>query len=78
VQFDLPAPSQVFGDLLRDAGFEAVLYPSTRGDGHCVAVFPDNFKSSRSFLEVAPPVPREASMTRLDATWPISGSASTP
>ena len=78
VQFDLPAPSQVFGDLLRDAGFEAVLYPSARGDGHCVAVFPDNFRSSRSFLEVAPPVPREASMTRLDATWPISGSAPPP
>jgi hypothetical protein len=69
VQFDLPATSQVFGALLRDAGFEAVLYPSARGEGRCVAVFPENFRASQSYVEVMSPVPSGASLTTLDSTW---------
>lgn len=69
VQFDLPATSQVFGALLHDAGFEAVLYPSARGDGRCVAVFPDNLRASQSFVEVMSPGPPGASFTRLDSSW---------
>lgn len=68
-QFDLPGNSQVFGALLRDAGFEAVVYPSARGDGRCVAVFPENLPDSQSFVEVIPPVPKGATLTRLDSTW---------
>ena len=69
VQFDLPATSQVFGALLRDAGFEAVRYPSAKGEGHCVAVFPENLGASRSYVEIASPVPPGAAMTRLDSNW---------
>lgn len=68
-QFDLPATSQVFGGLLRDAGFEAVLYPSARGEGRCVALFPENFGASQSYVEVMSPVPIGARMTRIDSTW---------
>jgi hypothetical protein len=35
VQFGLPSPSQIFGQLIREAGFEGILYPSTKGGGAC-------------------------------------------
>ncbi len=69
VQFDLPATSQVFGALLRDAGFEAVLYPSARADGRCIAVFPENLRDSQSYVEVTSAVPPGSSTTRLDSNW---------
>jgi hypothetical protein len=68
-QFDLPATSQVFGALLRDAGFEAVLYPSARTDGRCVAVFPENLGDSQSYVAVTSAVPPGSSTTRLDSSW---------
>ena len=41
VQFGLPAPSQTLAELIRAAGFEAILYRSTKGSGKCLAVVPD-------------------------------------
>ena len=52
--FDVPAPSQIFGRLAKDAGIEAVIYKSTKQSrsGLCMAVFPENFKNSDSYLVV--------------------------
>jgi hypothetical protein len=58
-QFDVPANSQVFGKLLRDAGFEAVLYPSTKGPKRCLAVFVENFENSSSKIELCDRYPSE-------------------
>ena len=52
---DIPAPSQIFGQLAHQAGIEAILYKSTRKSrrgGLCLAVFPKNFKNSNSVLAV--------------------------
>lgn len=64
--FAIPAVSQIFGRFVRDADFEGVLYPSQRGGGLCVAVFPENFAHSDSSIEVIGSVPPGASYTVLD------------
>jgi hypothetical protein len=52
VQFGLPAPSHTLAALIRSAGFEAILYRSTKGAGRCVAVFPEKLFSG-SFIQIA-------------------------
>jgi len=69
-QFEIPANSQVIGRLIRDAGYEGILYPSTKGNGKCVALFPENFAGSDSYLELADTPPDGAKYIRLDSeTW---------
>lgn len=67
VQFDLPAPSQHFGYWLKNAGFEAIKYRSTKNPlGCCIAVFPDNL-SGDSFVELEDPADPHV-ISRLDST----------
>jgi hypothetical protein len=64
--FGIPATSQIFGRFIRDAGFDAILYPSQQGGETCLAVFPENFRASSSRIEVVGDVPPGASCTVLD------------
>ena len=64
-QFGLPAPSQILAQLIRNAGYEAILYPSSKGSGKCLAVFPTNLGDS-SFVQLADLAPAEKTTTRLD------------
>lgn len=69
MQYDLPANSQVFGRVASAAGLHGILYPSARQEGkQCLALFPQNWSGSGSFVEVADPVPPQAKLVRLDAT----------
>lgn len=65
VQFGLPASGHTLAELIRAAGFEAILFRSTKGQGRCLAVFPD-LLASRSFVELADAAPPEVKHTRLD------------
>jgi RES domain len=65
VQFGLPAPSHTLAELIRAAGFEAILYRSTKGQGRCLAVFPDQLASA-SFVELADAAPAAVRWPRLD------------
>lgn len=65
VQFGTPAPSQIFAEMVRAAGFEAVLYQSSKGPGRCLAVFPENLGDD-SFVELADPAPPEVKHCRMD------------
>jgi len=70
VQYQIPANPQVFGRLIKDAGYEGIVYPSTKGKGKCIAIFPENFEGSDSYMEIADTPPKEAGCTRLDSkTW---------
>lgn len=42
VAVDVPANSQLLGQIAHAAGIEAILYPSVRGEGLCLAIFPEN------------------------------------
>lgn len=52
--FGIPAPNQIFGYLAKEAGFEALLYPSQQGGRLCLAVFNENFAgaSTTSLIRV--------------------------
>lgn len=65
LQFGLPAPGHTLGELLRAAGFEAILYRSTKGKSRCIAVFPDHLNSG-SFVELADAAPSSVRNVRLD------------
>jgi hypothetical protein len=64
--YGIPAACQIFGQLVKDAGFEAILFPSQHGQGSCLAVFPDNFRASTGRIEVVGAVPEGATCTVLD------------
>ena len=67
VQFGLPSNSQVFGRIAVAAGAHGIRYPSTRQAGTCcMAIYPQNWKSSQSFIEVIDGAPSQASLTRID------------
>lgn len=65
VQFGLPAPSQVLAEFIRAAGFEGVYYKSSKGPGHCLALFPDRLQDA-SYLELADAAPAELKYPRMD------------
>lgn len=72
MQFDLPSNSQIFGRLAVAAGIHGIRYTSSRqGGGHCLALFPQNWRSSSSFVEVIGVPPPEARLTRIDCATPV-------
>jgi RES domain len=64
--FGIPVASQIFGRFVRDADWEAILYPSQRGNDLCLGVFPENFQASDSRIEVVGAIPSGASHIVLD------------
>jgi hypothetical protein len=66
VQFGLPAPSQILASLILDAGFEAIRYPSTKGNGSCIAVFPHKLASDSSYVALSDAPPPGVTHTKLD------------
>jgi hypothetical protein len=65
IQYGLPAQSHILAELIRAAGFEAILYQSTKGPGKCLAVFPD-LLDGRSFIELIDTAPATVKHPRLD------------
>jgi RES domain-containing protein len=66
MQFGIPAPSQTMAELIKAAGFEGILYPSSKGPGRCLVVFPENL-SDLSHIDLIGPAPSAATITRLDS-----------
>lgn len=63
---DVPASCQNFGDIVRRAGIDGIVYPSKIDGEPCVAMFPGNFKES--FVELVDSPPSGIVATRLDAS----------
>lgn len=69
MQFDVPVASQIFGQLVAEAGIEGILYTSKFTGKDCLAIFPQNFEES-SFVQLDDDAPAEIKNRRLDAkTW---------
>lgn len=69
-QYEIPANSQIFARLVVDAGFDGIVYASTKGPRACVALFPTNFSGAESHVELADEVPSGTTHKRLDQeTW---------
>ncbi len=66
MQLDVPANSQILGQIARSAGLEAILYPSVRSRHLSLCLFPDNFKDSESYIEIVGEVADTVIHRRLD------------
>lgn len=52
-QVDIPANSQIFGQLVSASGVEGILYPSKMSSlKKCLAIFPMNFANSTSIVKI--------------------------
>lgn len=66
--FDVPFSSQIFGQLVSEAGIEGILYASKFTNKDCLAVFPQNFdESTDSFVELDDEAPPGIKIRRMDA-----------
>jgi hypothetical protein len=64
---DHPSNSQVFGKLVKDAGIEGILYPSVRGSGSCIAIYPENLAVD-SYVKFSGQPPYGVAPIQLDYT----------
>ncbi|MBP8019627.1 MAG: RES family NAD+ phosphorylase [Hylemonella sp.] len=71
MQFGIPAPSQTMAELIKAAGYEGILYPSSKGPGRCLAVFPENL-SDLSHVDLIGTAPSAATIIRLDSSTSTS------
>ncbi|MEE8484079.1 MAG: RES family NAD+ phosphorylase [Nitrospinota bacterium] len=71
--YDLPSNSQIFGQLVREAGIEGILYTSKMTGKLATAIFPKNFESSSSWIELDDEPPNSNVIKRIDAqNWELS------
>lgn len=71
MQFGIPAPSQTMAELIKAAGYEGILYPSSKGPGRCLAVFPENL-SDLSHIDLIGTAPSASTIIRLDSSTSTS------
>lgn len=77
--YGVPGTTQLFGELLRASGYEALLYQSTKNPaGTCLAVYPCNLTGD-SYIELVDAAP-DGTCSRLDrdnaetmAGWAVTG-----
>ena len=71
MQFDVPVASQIFGQLVMNAGIEGILYKSKFSGKDCLVIFPQNFDDTNgSLIQLDDPAPKETKILKWDAnTW---------
>lgn len=66
-QLDVPSNSQILGQIVYQAGLHGIIYPSTKNDdGVCLALFPQNFRYSGSYVELTGEIPSTVNVKRYD------------
>jgi len=70
MQLNVPSASQIFGQFVSDASIEGIVYPSKFTGNNCLAIFPQNFTATDSYIELDDESPSEVKIRRIDAdTW---------
>ena len=67
VHFDVPSNSQVLATMVIDAGFEGILYPSTKDGKNCLAIFTRTMKHSESRIALHPDRPANIEFAEINA-----------
>lgn len=70
--FDIPSNSQIFGQLVVSAGIQGILYPSKLTGKPCLAIFPQTFKNTGSYVELIDEMPVSTVPRRIDANSPMA------
>lgn len=66
----IPANGQDFGRLVMSAGFDGILYDSTKSGRRCLAIFPERLSGSATVIELAGEIPTECTRRRMDrSSW---------
>jgi len=66
MQFDVPANSQILGQIAHSVGIEGILYPSVKTNNKVLVVYPENFINSDAFVEIIGAVAETVIHTRID------------
>jgi RES domain len=66
--FDVPSTCQIFGRFVMNAGIEGILYHSAITQRTCLAIFPQNFLNSSSFIELDDAAPTAKVQSRIDSS----------
>lgn len=66
--FDVPSGAQIFGGIALDAGIEGILYQSVITGKQSLAIFPQNFLNSSSFVVLDDSTPSDEVLKRVDST----------
>lgn len=74
MQFDVPFASQIFGQLVSNAGIEGILYKSKFSNKDCLAIFPQNFDDTNgSYVQLDDLATPETKVLRWDFnTWRLN------
>ncbi len=68
MQYCVPYPSQIFGELVSNCGIDAIIYPSKFSSVPCASIYFQNFTDqSGSYLELSDKAPDEVAVLRMDA-----------
>jgi hypothetical protein len=59
VNYDIPSNSQIFGHLCYIAGIEGIVYPSKLTGEDCIAIFPNNFPKTSSYIKLDGELPHD-------------------
>lgn len=68
MNWDVPAPTQIFGQIVSDAQIEGILYDSALTRKPCLAIYHQNFRNSSSYIQLDDPAPPGVTPTRLDSS----------
>lgn len=49
---NIPSVSQIFGQIVHDAGIQAILYQSKHTEKSCLAIFPSNFQDEAGHISI--------------------------
>jgi hypothetical protein len=70
---EIPSNGQLFGQLVYNADIEAIIYSSKFTKKDCLAIFPENFRNTQSWVQLDDPPPDLIGPRRLDATnWEVA------
>ena len=68
MQFDVPFPSQIFGQHVAEAGIQGIKYPSKFNQMNCLAIYPQNFDEPETYVQLDDGPPKGVQVQRLDSS----------
>ena len=66
-QGDIPANSQIFGQIAYKAGVDGILFKSSKTKRLCLAIFPSNFANGNSFMKLDDEPPEKWTVKIIDS-----------
>lgn len=69
--YEIPSNSQITAEIIKLAGFEGIIYNSTKSNGRCMAIFRENLLEG-SYVEISGEFPKEVTEHRIKGLKKLS------